>query len=131
MFDKLFKDKKPPVDTTGNTDQATAPASEPKKSLYRRYQDAKTGRNNTMSDDDLKKYTGMDRAQLEDWAKDRPNVGGNQSAGSITAGGTSGLGGMAGVGEGLYGWGLGANAPLKYPPVKKEGKKLEEDDDDD
>lgn len=97
------------------------PAAAPKKSLYQRYTDAKTGRNKSpVSDADLKKYTGMTRGELNDWARDRPHVAGNQLAGSITVGPASGLGGMA-AGDGFGGWGPGASRELKFPPGQEKG----------
>lgn len=98
---------------------------EPKKSLYRRYEDAKRG---PLSDDDIKKYTGMSKDQISDWSKDRPGVAGNRNAGDITVGPASGFGGVA-AGEGYGGWGPGANGKLKFPPEKKaEGKQLSDDE---
>ncbi|KAK0380343.1 hypothetical protein CPAR01_05880 [Colletotrichum paranaense] len=49
------------------------PISTPKKrSLYQRMQD----RNRVeISEEELQKYTGMSKAGLQDWAKDRPGVG--------------------------------------------------------
>ncbi|KAF4777664.1 hypothetical protein HER10_EVM0005380 [Colletotrichum scovillei] len=49
------------------------PTSTPKKrSLYQRMQD----RNRVeISEEELQKYTGMSKAGLQDWAKDRPGVG--------------------------------------------------------
>lgn len=119
--------KSPPTTTTiqaENNPAAAAPA--PKKSLYQRYKDAKTGRNKPpVSDEELKKYTGMTRGELNEWARDRPHVAGNQLAGSITAGPASGLGGMA-AGEGYGGWGPGASAEMKFPPQQK-GQRDEKD----
>lgn len=37
-----------------------------KKSLYQRYVDAKTGRNVQISDEDMVKYTGMTKAELQE-----------------------------------------------------------------
>jgi len=62
---------------------------------YASYQHYKTGRNvdgtPKYTDEDLKKFTGMDRAELEKFAATTPGVAGNQNAGSLTAGPTSGL----------------------------------------
>lgn len=91
---------------------------QPKKSLYRRYEDAKSGRNKQISDDDLEKHTGMTRDELQKWAQSRPGVGGNRFAGDITAGHMSGLGGAAAC-EGLGGWGMGARGDLKFPPNRQ------------
>jgi hypothetical protein len=46
--------------------------------------DAKT----TYSDEDLEKYTGMTRTQLDKFAANTPGVAGNQKAGDATAAGT-------------------------------------------
>lgn len=107
---------------------ANSPDAATKKSWYRRFQDAKSGRNNTISDEDMKKYTGMTKEELGEWSKDRPHVGGNKNAGDITAGPASGFGGMAAAG-GLGGWGMGAKGDLKFPPQKKQAKTLEDDED--
>ncbi|CRK26094.1 hypothetical protein BN1723_003392 [Verticillium longisporum] len=66
--------------------------AEPKKSLYQRFKDRKKG--GEISEADVAKYTGMSKAQLAEWAKDRPGVGGQQAAGKINAGGASGFAGM-------------------------------------
>ncbi|KAL1863883.1 hypothetical protein Daus18300_008032 [Diaporthe australafricana] len=101
-----------------DTPAAAAPS---KKSLYQRYEDAKTGRNRPpISDADLQKHTGMTRDELGDWARDRPHVAGNQRAGAINVGPASGLGGLA-AGEGYGGWGPGAAGELKFPPRPQKG----------
>lgn len=105
-------------------------AAEPKRSWYRRYQDAKSGRSNQISNEDMKKYTGMTKEQIVDWSQDRPGVGGNRNAGDITIGPTSGLGGTAAAG-GRGGWGMDARGDLKFPPQKKQAKKVVEDEEDD
>lgn len=115
-----------------STEQSSDPASnnvgtQPKKSWYRRYQDAKSGRNNPISDEELKKYTGKSREELSDWSKDRAHVGGNRNAGSITVGPASGWGGMSAAG-GFGGWGFGAKGDLKYPPEKAQAKTAEGDE---
>ncbi|KAK4128915.1 hypothetical protein N657DRAFT_545498, partial [Parathielavia appendiculata] len=99
----------------------------PKKSLYQRCVDARTGRNNQISDDDLRKYTGMTKAQLNEWSKDRSGVAGNQLAGSLAMGPASGLGGMM-TAEGYGGWGPDAAGKLKFPPkpAHQEKKAFEE-----
>lgn len=53
---------------------------------YAQYQALKTGRNQQLSDDELKKYTGMDRQQLKDWGDARDGVAGNQRAGTVSSG---------------------------------------------
>jgi hypothetical protein len=45
---------------------------------YASYQAAKQGRG--VSDDDLKKYTGKDRAEFDEWAAQQPGVAGRQAA---------------------------------------------------
>lgn len=109
------------ISTTAQSETKPPAATPKKKSLYQRYSDAKTGRNKPpVSDAELKKYTGMTRAELNDWARDRPHVAGNRLAGSIDVGPVSGLGGTA-AGEGFGGWGLGASGELKFPPQKRNG----------
>jgi hypothetical protein len=102
-----------------------------KKSLYQRYVDAKTGRNIQISDADLLKYTGMARAELKEWAKDRPGVVGNQSAGKLAMGPATGFGGYE-TSQGYGGWGPNAEGKQKFPPKprREEKKDLGEEDDD-
>ncbi|KAM0276113.1 hypothetical protein ACHAQH_007087 [Verticillium albo-atrum] len=89
--------------------------TEPKKSLFQRFQVRKKG--GEISDADVAKYTGMSKEQLSDWAKDRPGVGGHQAAGKISVGPASGLGGM-GAGEGgVRGLGIGGE---RRPEVSAE-----------
>jgi hypothetical protein len=91
------------------------------QSFYQRYKEKKRGPG--PSDEDLQKYLGKSREEIKAWAENRPGVGKNQLSGSITAGETSGLGGVAAA-DGLGGWGRDAepgNAEtrgLKYPPQK-------------
>lgn len=113
---------------SSNTAPGTT-AAETKKSWYRRYQDAKSGRSNQISDEDMKKYTGMTKEELCQWSEDRPGVGGNRNAGDITAGPATGFGGLA-AGSGYGGWGMGARGDLKFPVQKKEGKTVDEEDED-
>jgi hypothetical protein len=122
-------DRAPQVAGTSkqSVSQDTAPKPK-KKSLYQRYVDWKTGRNVQISDADLVKYTGKSRDELNAWAKDRPGVGGNQPAGKLAMGPTTGFGGVA-TGEGYGGWGPSAEAPLKFPPKsQKDKKKVFEDE---
>ncbi|KAK5404926.1 hypothetical protein LTR06_009192 [Exophiala xenobiotica] len=62
---------------------------------YKAFTNFKNGRNadgsSKISDEDLQKYTGMDRAELDKFAANTPGVAANQNAGSLTAGGNSGL----------------------------------------
>lgn len=74
-------------------DKTAPPTSTCKKSILQRYRDSKRGLDKpAISDEDLVKYTGMTRAQINEWGKSRRNVGGNQDAGEITVGVSSGLG---------------------------------------
>lgn len=54
------------------------------------------------------KYTGKTREEYDAWKATAPGVAGGQAAGSLTAGGNSGIGTSAGAGEGLGGWGTEA-----------------------
>ncbi|KIX04005.1 uncharacterized protein Z518_07558 [Rhinocladiella mackenziei CBS 650.93] len=70
---------------SGPSDTTT---SEHKKSWfgqkYASFQAAKQGRGSAhLSDEEIKKYTGKDRAELRRWAETAPGVGGNQVAGRI------------------------------------------------
>lgn len=98
-----------------------------KKSTYQKYQEKKRGPG--PSDEDILKYTGKSRDELNTWAADRPNVAGNQVAGKIDMGAASGLGGAAAAG-GYGGWGTEAGKGAKYPPAPKPAKKLDEEDSD-
>ena len=82
-------------------DQQTAESATPKKSLYQRYDDARLGRNNKISDEDLEKYTGKSRVELEKWAETTPGVGKNQV--SITAASKAGIAGDLAAGAGPLG----------------------------
>lgn len=111
LFNKSKKSPEPtPADTGLSSFDAAAvtipPEEKPrKKSLYAKYQEFKRGPSTSqMTDEDLKKYTGMDRAEFDKWAATTPGVAGGQAAGSLTAGGNSGLGGAAAA-DGLGGWG--------------------------
>ncbi|KAH8885458.1 hypothetical protein GQ53DRAFT_828862 [Thozetella sp. PMI_491] len=115
MFDKLFKKNTPA--------EGEASDPQPKKSLYRKYHDAKTGRNKTISDEDMLKYTGKTKDELEVWAKDRPDVGGNQLSGKI---------GMGPIPvDGALNWAPPGKQNLKFPPQSQESKKgLDADEED-
>lgn len=105
---------------------------ETKKSLYRKYQDKKGPK--AINDDDILKYTGKTRGEINTWAETQPGVGKNQLAGKIAAGPASGLGGAAAAG-GYGGWGpsaepQGANRGMKFPPKDLEAKPKVVDDSD-
>lgn len=111
-------------------DAVPAQEKPPKKSLYQRYVDYKTGRNVQISDEDMKKYTGMTKAELQEWAKDRPGVAGNQAAGKLAMGGATGFGGYE-TSQGYGGWGPDAEGKLKFPPKKQKEKEVDEEKDSD
>ena len=131
MFDKLFKKKEP---AAGNSVEGTSAEvtsaegisaegtgeSQPKKSLYRKYQDVKASRAGQISDEDMLKYTGKSRGEITEWAKDREDVGGNRLAGRIGSGGTP-------VG-GTDNWAPLGKQELKFPPKSQESKKSLDDD---
>ncbi len=112
--------------------EAGQAAPKPKKSLYQRFVDAKTGRNLQISDEDVVKYTGKTKSELQAWSKDRPGVAGNQPAGKLALGPATGLS-MFEISKGYGGWGPGAEGKLKFPPKRSEDKKpedLDEEEDD-
>ncbi|KAK7438354.1 hypothetical protein CaCOL14_007795 [Colletotrichum acutatum] len=115
MFTRLSKtdSNRPLINNDSASESQTS--SSPKKSLYRRFQDSKRGE---ISDADVLKYTGMSKDTLNGWAADRPGVGGNRAAGSITTGSPSGLGGMMAE-TGYGGWGTDSNSTPKLPPTTK------------
>ncbi len=124
-YTKTMADNKAPVEG-GQT------APKPKKSLYQRFVDLKTGRNIQISDEDMVKYTGKTKAELQVWSKDRPGVAGNQPAGKLAIGPATGLSGYE-TSSGYGGWGPSAEGKLKFPPKSSENKKakdLDEEDDD-
>ena len=116
MLDKLFKrsGNKPHTPNITGTD-ATPESGQKKPSLYRRFQDSKRGE---LKEEDILRYTGRTKADIVDWGKTAPGVAGNQAAGKLAMGGTSGLGGMAAA-EGYGGWGWDANSKPKFPPAGK------------
>lgn len=69
-----------------------------KASLYRRFKDSKASRSGGICDEDMLKYTGKTKAELNDWAKTAPGVAGNQVPGRHP--GHGGVGGGAGGGDG-------------------------------
>lgn len=99
-------------DSTSNDDKG-------KKSLYQRFKDAKASK--PIADEDLKKYTGMNHDELNDWSKDRDGVAGNQAAGKLDAGPASGFAGYEAA-HGVGGWGPDAKGDAKFPPQKSEEK---------
>ena len=109
----------PATDTVIHEKAAEIKPKAKKKSLYQRYVDAKRGRNVQISEADLLKYTGKTKDELQAWAKDRPGVAGNQPAGKLAMGSSTGLGGM-GAAEGYGGWGPSAEAKLKFPPKAQQ-----------
>ncbi|KAK5058766.1 hypothetical protein LTR84_011030 [Exophiala bonariae] len=85
---------------TSSTTEGEGEVNERKKSWlgdkYSKYHAAKHGKNVVLSDEDLKKYTGKDRAELNEWAQGR-NVGANMPAGRYRDD-YSGGGGYTGAG---------------------------------
>ncbi|PKS05416.1 hypothetical protein jhhlp_008792 [Lomentospora prolificans] len=107
--------------SASSTENASADGAG-KKSLYKRYRDSKASKSDTISDEDMLKYTGKTRDEMNNWAKTAPGVAGNQAAGKLTMGPTSGLSGTAAT-EGLGGWGWDSNSAPKYPPKQDQGGK--------
>ncbi|KAB5522055.1 hypothetical protein GE09DRAFT_1154966 [Coniochaeta sp. 2T2.1] len=85
----------------------------------------KLQRNQDIPEDEVKKYTGMNKSQLNEWSKDRPDVGGNQLAGKINMGTAGGMG----IPNSFSYTGRGDSAAdeMKFPPEKKAGKDVEVD----
>lgn len=61
-----------------------------------------------MTDEEFFKATGKTREEFDVWKETTPGVAGGQAAGSLMAGGNSGIATSYGAGEGLGGWGFGA-----------------------
>lgn len=93
--------------------QDSATTDQGKKSLYQRFKDAKASK--PIPDKDLEKYTGMNKDELDAWAKDRDGVAGNQVAGKLSAGPASGFAGYEAA-HGVGGWGTDAQGDAKFPP---------------
>ncbi|RFU82041.1 hypothetical protein TARUN_121 [Trichoderma arundinaceum] len=110
-----------------STDNSNNSAGD-KKSLYRRYEDKKRG--SGVSDEDILKYTGRTREQLNDWAETQPGVGKNQPAGKLTIGPASGFAGSAAAG-GLGGWGTEGTRKMKFPAKKEPTKTIDDSDEED
>lgn len=107
--------------SSSSTQKSGSPETDASKpSMYRRFKDSKASRSGEISDEDMLKYTGKTKAEVKDWSKDAPGVAGNQAAGKLSVGGTTGLCGMAAA-EGYGGWGPNAGAEPKYPP--EQGQK--------
>lgn len=98
------------LSTNENMSTLDSTTKEPrKKSLYQKYQELKRGPGTSgLSDEDFKKYTGMDRVEFEKYKATEPGVAGGQAAGSLTAGVTSGITIADGAGAGFGGWGTEA-----------------------
>ncbi|KAJ1327034.1 hypothetical protein MN608_08483 [Microdochium nivale] len=85
----------------------------------RAYKDARDGRSAKFSDEDIEKYTGKTRAELDNWAANTEGVGRWQKASSMLAGGTVGMGMgempthvVGGAGDGSS----GSKSTLKFGP---------------
>ncbi|KAH0489562.1 hypothetical protein TgHK011_009985 [Trichoderma gracile] len=113
------------IDNNNNSSSSSNNADK-KKSLYRRYEDKKRGPGPT--DEDILKYTGKTRDQLNAWAETQPGVGKNQAAGKISVGPASGFAG-AGAAQGLGGWGAEGTRKMKFPPEQAAAKGVDESDD--
>ncbi|KAL7948748.1 hypothetical protein V8C42DRAFT_341793 [Trichoderma barbatum] len=115
----------------GNSNSApdSAPDStdghEGKKSLYRRYEDKKRGPG--VTDEDIVKYTGKTRDELNAWAENEPGVGKNQAAGKLAVGAASGFVG-AGAAGGVGGWGVEGTRKMKFPPKQQPVKTVDDSD---
>lgn len=91
-----------------NDSQKLAEAPSEKKSFFSRFIGPKRGE---ISEDDLKKYTGMSKSELSVWAEDRPDVGKNQLAGKTNMGPASGFADATAEPR----W--GRSARMKHPPT--------------
>jgi hypothetical protein len=98
------------------------------KSVSKGSHTSETAQAQQISDADLLKYTGKNRAELNDWAKNQPGVAGNQAAGKLAMGPASGVGGYE-TSQGYGGWGWNSNAEPKFPPQSSGGNDKEVRDD--
>ncbi|KIW09201.1 uncharacterized protein PV09_00129 [Verruconis gallopava] len=90
----------PPAATFVGTDGMLSPGSPAspavgrRRSWYEKYKEMT--KNKSISDEDMKRVLGMNRAELEQWAKDRPGIGPRQESqfagdvGYMGSGGDSG-----------------------------------------
>ena len=125
LFSKKTKEDTP--SSPQDPSSSTSPPAAKKPGWYARYESKKRGE---ISDEDLQKYLGKSKGEIMAWAENEPGVGKNQSAGKLSMGGASGLGGVAAA-DGYGGWGssLGAkdkDGGLKYPPKQPEKKVVDE-----
>ena len=74
----------------GKDAKQTVDEPKEKKGLYARFTDARMGRDKVISDEDLKKYTGKTRSELDEWSKTAPDVAGNRVSGTVTGQGPGG-----------------------------------------
>lgn len=81
----------------------------------------KLQRNKEIPEDEVKKYTGMNKDQLNQWSQNRPDVAGNQLAGKINMG-TAGGSGIPNSFS-YTGRGDSAAAEMKFPPEQKKPAK--------
>ncbi|KAL7794425.1 hypothetical protein V8C37DRAFT_69120 [Trichoderma ceciliae] len=114
------------TNTTNNTNNTTN--NNDKKSLYQRYEQKKRGPG--VAEEDILKYTGKTREELNRWAETQPGVGKNQAAGKISVGGASGFAGVA-AGAGLGGWGTEGTRKMKFPPKQEPAKSVDDSDEED
>jgi hypothetical protein len=112
----------------GSNDNNDANDNKDKKSFYRRYEDKKRGPGVTA--EDILKYTGKTREELNTWAATQPGVAGNQPAGKLAVG-AAGLAGE-GAGFGVGGWGTEGTRKMKFPPQKPPpAKNIDDSDEED
>lgn len=98
------------------------------KSRWQRYEERKRGP--PLSEEEIMKYTGKSRDEINKWAETTPGVGKNQLAGKAAVGNASGLGGVA-MADGFGGWGFEAELNdgkrgMKFPPNQPPPAKAEE-----
>ncbi|KAH6609805.1 hypothetical protein Trco_003151 [Trichoderma cornu-damae] len=115
-------------ESSDNNNTNTNTTSSDKKSLYRRYEDKKRGAGPT--DEDILKYTGKTRDQLNAWAETQPGVGKNQAAGKLAVGAASGFAGSGAAG-GLGGWGAEGTRKMKFPPKQEPAKTVDDSEEED
>ncbi|KAJ2898978.1 uncharacterized protein MKZ38_003547 [Zalerion maritima] len=84
-------------DTAASVSTASIPKPDPeakpeqKKSLYQRWTESKRGE---ISDAEVLKYTGKTKEEIREWGRNRPGVTGNQAAGKVNVGPSSGTSGV-------------------------------------
>lgn len=89
----------PPADSSGQPEKRRSWLGE----KYKKYSDARDGRNKSISDEDMQKYTGKTNEEMQAMVRDGKGVGAGQQANTVGPGSQYVAGGAAGAGIGGVG----------------------------